>query len=205
MGAGSCDASHNAAHHGVLQGTRLTVSYILPQLSPCASPSSPSQRWLLFEQGVATQMCSAMIGVSGLASKKAPRILCCQGSATSAAGVQASFQEMRSMNVRSEQQIAAGQAELAAAQEHTQLLQEMLHDAQVCQPGLQIYLGCKGIQCLSTQLWHFYGMSIMYCCCDDCTAYDLVTCFESARRLRRQQLSRQSRQSCSRPRQYTAI
>ena len=74
-----------------------------------------------------------------------PRTLCCQGSATSTAGVQASFQEMRSMNVRSEQQIAAGQAELAAAQEHTQLLQEMLHDAQVDQLGLQIHLGCKAI------------------------------------------------------------
>ena len=47
------------------------------------------------------------------------------------------------MAVRFEQKVAAGQAELAAAQEHTQLLQEMLHDAQVCLAGLQTHLGCK--------------------------------------------------------------
>lgn len=69
--------------------------------------------------------------------------LCCQGNTAASAGGQASWKEMRSVAVRAEQQIAAGQAEVAAAQEHNQLLQEMLHDAQVRLPGLQTRLVCR--------------------------------------------------------------
>ena len=81
---------------------------------------------------------------------------------------------MRSVAVRAEQQIAAGQAELAAAQEHNQLLQEMLHDAQVRLPGLQTYLGCYLIT-RPPQVLHFYTISTVYCCYG-CTAYHAVKC-----------------------------
>lgn len=62
---------------------------------------------------------------------------------TSSAAVQASVEELRSSCDLAEVLMAASQAELAAAQEHARLLQEMLQDTQVLSDLSVLHIHCK--------------------------------------------------------------